>query len=336
MDVHSAHLIVATWNHLGDMGYATNGLHALDQWGRAKHYFWHSGGYAPTQTGQSQTGRRWVNCLFLREMGGGKPFMLGNTNDPPAQQHLPRPGDAVSGMGLTCRSTIRRLRRALQMLRFRANTPRCTRRSCPMPTSAGLPREASKPEPRGGRGVPRPGRALSERQIVFEVGVDGRLDPALACPQPALLVPAPRRPDEDCEPDSPLGTATHAPLARTNNLPHWVEATQSNGSGASRPLDSRHGLGERGAACSTSSTTNPDEEAAAALPKNRGRMPASRTNLTCRVGSPRRRVSRIRFHTPEQRRPGVALHPRSRAVAFQVPSFPFYGVVEKTVIFADD
>jgi len=71
-------LIVATWNHIGNMSITEERMFLpKNLWGRAENYFWYSGGYGPTDLKQKKLGDGWLDCLYIREMSGGKPFMLG-------------------------------------------------------------------------------------------------------------------------------------------------------------------------------------------------------------------------------------------------------------------
>ncbi|MCC6860699.1 MAG: hypothetical protein IT158_19180 [Bryobacterales bacterium] len=71
-------LILAQWNHLGDMNAGEErAFTPVDEWGRGENYFWYSGGYGPTRLAERKAGEAWLDCLWLREMCGWKPFMMG-------------------------------------------------------------------------------------------------------------------------------------------------------------------------------------------------------------------------------------------------------------------
>ena len=342
-------LIVATWNHLGDMGYRDErAFTPLDQWGRGEHYFWYSGGYGPTQLANRKLGDGWVNCLFLREMGGGKPFMLGKYEPIRVRNSIAEAlATGGSGMGLYMPLDDPAGTAALaRMLRFPREHAALYATSLVPDADVLLvyPREAIQAGNRAAAEAFRDlGRALSERHIIFEVGVDGRLDPARLARSRAVLVPAPAQTDADLRARlAPLGTADPTRLyAATNDLPHWVEATQSNRFWRLEAPWTVKAMAWRGRGRRLLHLVNydRDEEAAAALPKKPvAECPRPVTNLTCRVAlAAGGRVSRIHVHTPEQRRPvRVRFTREAGAVAFQVPSFPVYGVVEIRGDFADD
>lgn len=74
--------LVAQWNHLGHVG--VNEERALlpqELWGRGEDYFWYSGGSAFVGKNLSlqdgKAGDAWLSCLYVREMSGGKPFVIG-------------------------------------------------------------------------------------------------------------------------------------------------------------------------------------------------------------------------------------------------------------------
>ncbi len=71
-------LILAAWNHLGYLGVGEErAFLPIDLWGKGEDYFWYSGGYGPTKLEEGKLGEGWLDCLYMRELGGGKPFVLG-------------------------------------------------------------------------------------------------------------------------------------------------------------------------------------------------------------------------------------------------------------------
>ena len=71
-------LIIATWNHLGDVGESDErAFTPIEMWGRGEHYFWYSANYPPSRLAEHYAQDGWLNCLYIRALGGGKPFMLG-------------------------------------------------------------------------------------------------------------------------------------------------------------------------------------------------------------------------------------------------------------------
>ena len=93
-------LVLATWNHLGNLGIGEErAFLPVEQWGKGEHYFWYSGGYGPTKLKEHKAGDGWLNCLYLREMTGGKPFMLGKY-EPIRMRNSIAEGVATGGSGM--------------------------------------------------------------------------------------------------------------------------------------------------------------------------------------------------------------------------------------------
>ncbi len=75
-------LIVAQWNHLGHVGLNEERMFLpADQWGRGEDYFWYSGGASFVgknhNLAEGKAGDAWLSCLYVRELGDGKPFVIG-------------------------------------------------------------------------------------------------------------------------------------------------------------------------------------------------------------------------------------------------------------------
>lgn len=71
-------LILAQWNHLGDVSDGEErAFTPVEQFGRGENYFWYSGGYGPTKLAEHNAGEAWLSCLWLRELCGWKPFVMG-------------------------------------------------------------------------------------------------------------------------------------------------------------------------------------------------------------------------------------------------------------------
>lgn len=75
-------LIVAQWNHLGHVSAGNERMFLpVDRWGLGEDYFWESGGAAfvgaNLNLAEGKAGDAWLSCLTVRELGGGKPFVMG-------------------------------------------------------------------------------------------------------------------------------------------------------------------------------------------------------------------------------------------------------------------
>ena len=93
-------LILAQWNHLGDVNAGEErAFTPVEQWGRGENYFWYSGGYGPTKLAEHNAGEAWLDCLWLREMCGFKPFVMGKYENIRMRNTLAE-GLATGGSGM--------------------------------------------------------------------------------------------------------------------------------------------------------------------------------------------------------------------------------------------
>lgn len=75
-------LLVATWNHLSQVSLKEErAFTPIDQWGAGEDFFWYSGGAAFVGKNlnlvEGKAGDAWLSALYVRELAGGKPFVLG-------------------------------------------------------------------------------------------------------------------------------------------------------------------------------------------------------------------------------------------------------------------
>jgi hypothetical protein len=75
-------LFVAQWNHLSHVSISEERMFLpLSLWGRGEDYFWYSGGSAFVRKNlnlrEGKAGDAWLSCLYVRELGGGQPFVMG-------------------------------------------------------------------------------------------------------------------------------------------------------------------------------------------------------------------------------------------------------------------
>lgn len=71
-------LILGQWNHLGDVNAGEERAFVpVEQFGHGENFFWYSGGYGPTKLAEHKAGDAWLSSLWLREMSGWKPFVMG-------------------------------------------------------------------------------------------------------------------------------------------------------------------------------------------------------------------------------------------------------------------
>jgi hypothetical protein len=74
--------VVAQWNHLSHVSLKEErAFLPLEQWGRGEDYFWYSGGASfvgkNLALSERKAGDAWLSCLYIRELSGRKPFVMG-------------------------------------------------------------------------------------------------------------------------------------------------------------------------------------------------------------------------------------------------------------------
>ena len=97
-------LILAQWNHLSHVSIAEErAFLPLEMYGRDEDYYWYSGGAAFVGKNQNlkegKAGDAWLTCLYVREMGGGKPFVIGKYDRIRMEASMAE-GYATDGLGM--------------------------------------------------------------------------------------------------------------------------------------------------------------------------------------------------------------------------------------------
>ena len=97
-------LIVAQWNHLGHVSQSEERMFLPKEfYGRGEDYFWYSGGAAfvgkNLNLKQGKAGDAWLSCLYVREMTGGRPFVMGKYDRTRLAVSMAE-GYATGGMGM--------------------------------------------------------------------------------------------------------------------------------------------------------------------------------------------------------------------------------------------
>lgn len=97
-------LIVAQWNHLSHISLKEERMFLpLAQWGRGEDYLWNSGGAAFVRRNlnlaEGKAGDAWLSGLYTRELGGGKPFVMGKYDGIRLAASMAE-GYATGGMGM--------------------------------------------------------------------------------------------------------------------------------------------------------------------------------------------------------------------------------------------
>lgn len=97
-------LLVAQWNHLSHVNEKEERMFLPKElYGRGEDYFWYSGGAAFVGKNhnlkEGKAGDAWLSCLYVREMTGGKPFVMGKYDRTRLAVSMAE-GYATGGMGM--------------------------------------------------------------------------------------------------------------------------------------------------------------------------------------------------------------------------------------------
>lgn len=97
-------LLVAQWNHLSHVSDKEERMFLpMELYGRGEDYFWYSGGAAfvgkNLNLKEGKAGDAWLSCLYVREMTGGKPFVMGKYDRTRLAVSMAE-GYATGGMGM--------------------------------------------------------------------------------------------------------------------------------------------------------------------------------------------------------------------------------------------
>lgn len=97
-------LLIAQWNHLSHVSHKEERMFLpIEMWGRGEDYFWYSGGAAfvgkNLNLSEGKAGDAWLSCLYVREMSGGKPFVMGKYDRARMAASMAE-GFATGGMGM--------------------------------------------------------------------------------------------------------------------------------------------------------------------------------------------------------------------------------------------
>lgn len=96
--------LVAQWNHLSNVSVSEErAFLPAPLWGRGEDYFWYSGGAAfvgkNLSLAEGKAGDAWLDCLYVRALGGGKPFVIGKYDRTRLAASMAE-GFATGGLGM--------------------------------------------------------------------------------------------------------------------------------------------------------------------------------------------------------------------------------------------
>lgn len=197
-------LIVATWDHIGNTRVTEErSFTPIDLWGRGENYFWYSGGYGPTDLANGKLGDGWMNCLYIRALSGGKPFMLGKY-EPVRMRNSMAEGLATGGSGMGLYMNFMEpagFEAGTEMMQFAHRHKRLYSVETPWAEVAlVLPRESVQSGHRESMDAFREaGEALAADHVLFDVKVDQMLRDGLDGYAVAVLPDAPVLSDAACE-----------------------------------------------------------------------------------------------------------------------------------------
>ncbi|MEK6233118.1 MAG: hypothetical protein N2C14_00245, partial [Planctomycetales bacterium] len=191
-------LIVAQWNHLSHVSLSEERMFLPSpSWGRGEDYFWYSGGSAFVRQNlnlsEGKAGDAWLSGLYVRELGGGKPFVMGKYDGVRLAASMAE-GYAVGGMGMGRYMRFEQpagfdvLARYTNFMHKNRNL---YDRSQPLADVAIiLPRQSVwNGQPDALDEFRRLGQALVERQVLLDVVADENLTPARLAKYPAVVLP---------------------------------------------------------------------------------------------------------------------------------------------------
>ncbi len=191
-------LIVAQWNHLSHVSLSEErNFLPLDMWGRGEDYFWYSGGAAfvgkNLNLSEGKAGDAWLSCLYVREMTGGKPFVIGKYDRARMAASMAE-GFATGGIGMGRYMRFEEpagFETLSRYTQFKHKHADLYDKASPRGDAAlVLPRQSVlNRRPEALDAFRELGQALVERQALLDVLVDQRIAPARLAQYPAVILP---------------------------------------------------------------------------------------------------------------------------------------------------
>lgn len=328
-------LILAQWNHLGDVNAGEErAFTPVAQWGRGENYFWYSGGYGPTKLAERKTGEAWLACLWLREMCGWKPFVMGKYENIRMRNTIAE-GVAAGGSGMGLQIQFMDpdgYRAAARYLRFvRQHRELYVRPESWAEVGLVYPREAVwNRHPEAVDAFRALGRALAEQHVLFDVVWDQKMTAERLRRYAALVVPGKQWLGAGAR--SLLATAEReGRLVTADENPETVLAALA-GLSLSR-IDAPWTLRVAGYIQAERRLLhfvnyNRDEEKSAGIKGPAGECPIPATGVAVEVRLPRNaRVHGVRLLSPDADAPlELASEFDSGLLRFRLPAFEVYAV----------
>jgi hypothetical protein len=336
-------LIVAQWNHLSHVSTGNERMFLpIDRWGKGEDYFWESGGAAfvgdNLNLAEGKAGDAWLSCLTVRELNGGKPFVMGKYDGMRLAESTAE-GFATGGLGMGRYMAFEDpagfqvlVKYAQFMHRNRALYDGAT----PV-AEVGLilPRQtawAGNPEP--WNDFRATGQALANDQILFDVIADENIAPERLKRYPAVLLPAGTDLSDSQKAALDAFKASGGKVIPSTEAAQIVSATK--GTSIEAPWTVRASLFEQENRCllhlvnydrDEVGTTKADK---AKKPENE--RPRAVKDIAVDLKLPAdRKVTALKMHSPESATPlEIPFEQSAGRVKFRVPEVLVYGVVELT------
>ena len=190
--------IVAQWNHLSHVSISEERMFLpLSLWGRGEDYFWYSGGSAFVRRNlnlsEGKAGDAWLSCLYVRELGGGKPFVMGKYDGIRLAASMAE-GYATGGIGMGRYMRFEQpagFEVLTRYTRFMHKNRNLLDQSRPYADVAlVLPRQSVwNRRPDALDEFRQLGQALVERQVLLDVVADEKLTPVRLAKYRAVILP---------------------------------------------------------------------------------------------------------------------------------------------------
>ena len=192
-------LIVAQWNHLSHVSKGEERMFLpADTWGKDEDYFWYSGGAAfvgkNLSLKEGKAGDAWLSCHYVREMSGGRPFVMGKYDGIRMAASMAE-GYATGGMGMGRYMRFEDpagYKTLVQYTQFRNQHDSLYEKTVPL-ADVGLilPRQSAMAgSPQSFDDFRDLGQALMEEQVLLDVVADHNLTSERLSQYPVIILPS--------------------------------------------------------------------------------------------------------------------------------------------------
>ncbi|MBK9167164.1 MAG: hypothetical protein IPM24_06830 [Bryobacterales bacterium] len=329
-------LILGQWNHLGEINAGEErAFTPVEEWGRDEDYFWYSGGYGPTKLTEQKAGDAWLQCLWVREMGGGKPFVMGKYENIRMRNTIAE-GIATGGAGMGLQVQFmdpEGFAGASRYLRFfRDQRELYTDRKAWAETGLLFPRAAVWAQrPEAVDAFRTIGRALVNGHALFDIVWDQKITEARLRKYAAIIVPAAEwLPENAIAPLSAFERRGGLVIRETDPDAVLARLASRNLSRATAPWTLRAAGYRRKGGCELHLVNyDRDEAKGAGIRGPAGECPRAARNVSFDLLLPERaRVREVSLLSPDDSPAPLAGWKQERdRLRFDVPSVEVYSIV---------